>query len=325
MEWPLRRRVWVGLAGLALAGWWAFALRLGAWDLVRGPQDQLHLPAGEQAVWVATLAFALPAQLLLTLAWGKGPTRTPWSAGKLYAVALLALAAVHFGVLGAGTVNDDGPAYLFQARLLAAGHATAPPPPDLVHFDYSFLTVHGGRWFSYLQPGLSLLMVPGVWLGLPALPILLVNAAVPVLARALARRLAGDAAGHWAGLLALTSPWFLIGGATVEPYLPLLALVGAAWWAVGQMARAVAAPVTARWAAAAGLAIGAVVVLRSVEFGLLGLAFGAHQALRLRAAPRRVLLESAALLVGVAPWIGVLLAYNHAVTGSATQVPMLLP
>src|SRR5262249_42562195 len=61
---------------------------------------------------------------------------------------------------------QDSAGQLFQAKIFARGRLFAPAPPVSEFFDYigSFLVIHDGRWFGMYQPGLSLMLVPFLFL-----------------------------------------------------------------------------------------------------------------------------------------------------------------
>src|SRR3954469_4277237 len=70
-------------------------------------------------------------------------------------------------------VHDDA-AYILQARIFASGHLVAAARPAPVFFEQYHTFVEPVVAAKY-PPGFSLLMVPGIWLGLAGLiPALLV-------------------------------------------------------------------------------------------------------------------------------------------------------
>ena len=62
---------------------------------------------------------------------------------------------------------SDELAYDFQARIFASGHLALIPPEPARAFDLQQVIAKGGRWLSMYPPGWPLLLVPGVWLGVP--------------------------------------------------------------------------------------------------------------------------------------------------------------
>lgn len=99
-----------------------------------------------------------------------------------------------------GSLNDvpnihDEASYLLQAKLFASGHWTRPAAPIPAFFEQFHIFVDPVIASKY-PPGHSLLLVPGVWLGMPGLVPMLLVAASGALVFALARR--------------LTNPWVAI-------------------------------------------------------------------------------------------------------------------
>ncbi|MDQ2806481.1 MAG: hypothetical protein M3Z04_06130 [Chloroflexota bacterium] len=140
--------------------------------------------------------------------------RIPHSAFRfaplLFALAgTVAAAAVALGPLeGIPHVQDDV-AYLWQAKVFALGRAWAPEPPLPNFFQQGFILITDGRWFAKYPPGWPLLLVPGVWAGLPWLVNPLCAGASLALIYATGRRLYGAAAGAAAAGLGLLSPFLL--------------------------------------------------------------------------------------------------------------------
>jgi hypothetical protein len=95
-------------------------------------------------------------------------------------------------------VYHDESAFLLQADLFASGRWTAPGPP-LPEFFEQFHVIVTPIFAAKYWPGHALLMVPGVWLGLPGLVPVLLSGLTGALCFALARRVAGPwvAAGTW--------------------------------------------------------------------------------------------------------------------------------
>jgi hypothetical protein len=101
-------------------------------------------------------------------------------------------------------VHDEA-AYLLQARLFAIGRWTGPPRPLPEFFEQMQVFVTPVLASKY-PPGHSLVLVPGIWLGMPALMPLLLNAAAGSLVFAHARRLAGAAVALLTWILWVSAP-----------------------------------------------------------------------------------------------------------------------
>jgi hypothetical protein len=78
----------------------------------------------------------------------------------------LVAAALSSVVFGRIPHVQDSIAQLFQARIFAHGRLWLASPPLREFFDYAHI-ISDGRWYSQYPPGHSLLLVPGVWLGVP--------------------------------------------------------------------------------------------------------------------------------------------------------------
>ncbi len=112
-------------------------------------------------------------------------------------VTALLVAYVWKGLHGVAAYHDER-AYLVQARLLSKFSWTAPAPPLPLFFEMPHLFVEP-RIFARYPPGHSLMLVPGIWLGLPGLMPVLLAGLTAALTFILARRLAGVwiALGAW--------------------------------------------------------------------------------------------------------------------------------
>lgn len=117
----------------------------------------------------APLAIGIVTAIMLTLAWGS------WRQ----------IPVIH-----------DEASYLFQAKLFASGHWTAPSPPVPEFFEqwHVFVVPH---YASKYPPGHALLLVPGIWLGLPGMMPVLLSAATAALVFMIARRLTNGIIALW--------------------------------------------------------------------------------------------------------------------------------
>src|SRR5260370_3211489 len=92
-----------------------------------------------------------------------------------------------WGSLDQVAVFHDEAAYLLQAEIFASGRWAAPARP-LHEFYEKFDVLVTPVFASKYWPGHSLLMVPGVWLGLPGLVPVLLSGLTGALCFGLARR-----------------------------------------------------------------------------------------------------------------------------------------
>ena len=86
-----------------------------------------------------------------------------------------------------GLVHDER-AYLLQAQIFASGHWTGPTPPVPAFFEQMHVFLEP-RLAAKYPPGHSLLLAPGMWMGLPGLMPLLLNGLAGALIFAIARRI----------------------------------------------------------------------------------------------------------------------------------------
>lgn len=323
----------VAAALLLVVAFWLVVLPEDGFQLVRTPADQLGVAPHELRLGLASWILGLPAALLLV--WGGSrlfrfealASRPPLSpkhfALFMWVAALLGLGVVRYLVLGEGPLTDDEWAYHFQARTFAQLDLAVPPPPDLRRFDYTFLTVRDGKWFCYLQPGLALLMAPGVWLlDDPFLSLWPIHAALVPATYLAARRLLGetwDLVSRRAALLVLFAPTYLLMGATVEPYaaFALLLLIVAFAGSLALSGQRTAS-------VSLGAVLGLMLLTRPLEFGVVGLCTGlVFLWSGLRGGARLPLIRGTAFaLLGFLPFAGFQLVYNDALMGDPFTLPM---
>lgn len=136
----------------------------------------------------------------------RGPARLRWCEKVLNSRKAVVVAATLAGgttwyvwgsLTDVGSLHDEA-SYLLQAKLFAQGRWTAPRPPIPAFFEQFHVFVDPVIASKY-PPGHSLLLAPGVWLGLPGLMPMLLVAASGALVFALARRLTNP----WVGVLTL--------------------------------------------------------------------------------------------------------------------------
>ncbi|MBK5187429.1 MAG: glycosyltransferase family 39 protein [Gemmatimonadaceae bacterium] len=134
--------------------------------------------------------FADGATRVLNARW------TPFVIGAITVVFMTWL----WGGLDQVAVIHDEAAYLLQAKIYASGHWTEPGLPLPEFFEQYHVFVTPILTPKY-PPGHALVLIPGIWLGLPGLMPMLLLGLCGALVFEVARRLANP----WVGLLA----WFL--------------------------------------------------------------------------------------------------------------------
>ena len=151
----------------------------------------------------------------------------PWLIGLVAAVVTL----VSWGGLNPVGVYHDETAYLLQAALFTHGRLVGDVPPIPEFFEQFHVLFTPGIVPKY-PPGFALALVPGSWLGVPALVPVLLTSLTAGLGYALARRIAGGPVALLAVLIWLVSPGNLRfrAGYFSEVVTSLLWIAG--WWAL---------------------------------------------------------------------------------------------
>jgi hypothetical protein len=136
-----------------------------------------------------------------------------------------------WGSLSQAAVYHDEAAYQLQASIFASGRWTAPAPP-LPEFWEQMAVLVTPVLAPKMPPGHAIIMVPGIWLGLPGLPSVILSAITGALLFVLARRIAGG----WVALVAwfiwLTAPRALLWRAAYFSEATTGVLWLASWWAL---------------------------------------------------------------------------------------------
>jgi hypothetical protein len=217
---------------------------------------------------------------------------------------------------------EDEIAYLFQARTYARGALWAPAPPTQQAFSTPFVISFKGRWLGKYAVGWPLVLALGERLGAGWLVNPLLGALTVVLIYLLARDLFDRQVGLLAGLLALTSPFFLIQSSTYMSHAAAALWAALLAYALLRVERSHEADrPTWGWAAVGGAALGLLTLTRA----LTALAVALPYALWLlgRAARRPRSLPALAHCYGPLVLVAGLIAalqplYLYATTGSPT-------
>jgi hypothetical protein len=150
--------------------------------------------------------------------------------------ALTGLATVYvWGSLDRTPVVHDESAYLLQAQIFSRFRFTVPTPPLPQFFEQLYVNLRPAI-FSKYPPGTSLLLAPGVMVGMPGLPVVVLNALSGALVFVLARR-------H-AGIVVALLTWVLWSSSFPVQYFHAMYLSEvptslawlAAWWGVSRWA-----------------------------------------------------------------------------------------
>ncbi|MBN2491050.1 MAG: hypothetical protein JXQ29_09390 [Planctomycetes bacterium] len=234
----------------------------------------------------------------------------------LFAVGLVLNLAVAGAVFGFRPAIVDTLDQVFQARIYLEGSFTAPAPPVPRAFEFLYMIIQDGRWYSHYPPGHPLLLAGGLLLGASWLVGPVLGALLPLLLHAVARTLWGERTGRVAGLIGLAAPYLhLMAGSHMShtscAVFLLLGTLGVAHLLRG------GAP---GWALVAGGAFGYALIIR--PYPALAVAAVAALALLVAAARgRRPGFQTGLLaLLAAAPPVVFLLYYNLKTNGH----PLLL-
>lgn len=236
----------------------------------------------------------------------------PWSLG--IASALL-LGWVGGRGLRMTPISTDENAYLLEARLLARGHVSGAPAPIPDFFEQPWVMVTPRTYAKY-PPGQSLILTPGVAVGLPWLVPALLLVVTGALIFVLARRIAGPGGalltwGAWV-LTPMTMAWQSSYFSEITSAATWLIALWTFWrWQEGD---------GRRWLVFTALALGAAAITRPFTALLLGapiVVLAAVTLLRRRAWGDAVSAGAAGIML-----LAILPAWDHATTGRWTVSPL---
>ncbi|MEP6692826.1 MAG: hypothetical protein ABJD07_16835, partial [Gemmatimonadaceae bacterium] len=240
----------------------------------------------------------------------------PWAPAAFGLLASLAAWYVGGSLHMLPVIHDEW-AYLLQAKIFAGGHLVAParPLPEFFQQMYVFVTPFLGAKYP---PGHSLVLAPGVALGMPALGPIALAGLSGALLFALARRIVNV----WIALLAwsiwLTTPATLNWYGSYFSQVTTATCFLAGWWALSRYRDTSSRAAFALFGAAVGL-IAITRPLTAVAFalpsGLVALAL-----VRRRARWWDLALPLAASLAV----LSVMALQNAAATGSWRESPLML-
>jgi hypothetical protein len=179
----------------------------------------------------AAIIFALLGAAILVSPWVVSfvqkrrifsPLDSDSDRGFLFALCLTCVAAglaVNGLVFEDYRITPDESTYLNQARFFARGALYGETPPVPESFDEPYLAHEGGRLFSIFQPGWSVLLTPGLLLGIQQ-AVAPLTAALSLLAVFfLGKRIFGRGVARAAVLVMLFSPYFLFHAGTYYSHI----------------------------------------------------------------------------------------------------------
>jgi hypothetical protein len=234
------------------------------------------------------------------------------------------------------SLNHDEAVYLQQAAMLLEGQITLRPPVEDAFRPWFFVDA-GDRLYPKYAPVPAAMFALGVAVGVPKLALAGIGGGIIGLTYAVASEVFDRPTGLLAAGFVLASPLFLVNTALFLPYAPT-ALLNLAFAAAYLRADRLG---SLRWAAVAGVAVGLAFFSRPYTAVLFAAPFVVHACWTLwrdradvRAAIRAdsgtsgptgrvhpTLARQATTALGGLGGVVATLAYNAAVTGSATRFP----
>ena len=215
----------------------------------------------------------------------------------------------------------DETAYLFQAKIFARGRLWVDAPSLPEFFTHDHLIISDGRWFAKYPPLYPLLLSVGVLLRCSWAVTPLLGALTMVAILLLAEEIAGRRAAIVAGVLVLSSPFFLFMGANMMSHMSAAMCLCFALWFLLRGLRRGGLPQFVL----AGAWLGAGLLARPYTAFLVGV----PAALWVAASPagpncvRGRVRRLAAFAAGIAPMILLYVAWRYAYSG-AGQFPSSL-
>jgi hypothetical protein len=112
---------------------------------------------------------------------------------------------------------EDEIAYVWKAEAIAGGHLSVPTPPEPKSFLIPFVVDYEGQRFGKYPLGWPALLAVGVRLGVRDWVNPLLAGLGVWLTYRLGKRLFGETVGLLAGVLTITSPFFLLNSGSCSP------------------------------------------------------------------------------------------------------------
>ncbi|HEX2350180.1 MAG TPA: glycosyltransferase family 39 protein, partial [Ktedonobacterales bacterium] len=250
-----RLALWaLALLGLVVGGEWLVGLALGALGLganaseAGGPAaatDEADEAADETATEMGrtSLSGGPRAAPLAARAyrWTRRAGSAGWDAltGAIHPIGLAALVVSFAFVVWIALAQYhalphiyDAAAYLFGARIFAAGRLFAPIPALPQAFSGPFMVTLAGKWFPQYEPGATLTLALGVRLGAPWLVEPLLGTLALLGIGLIARRLYNRRVATLAVLLGALSPFYSYLAASYLSHTIALFYLVWGWWAL---------------------------------------------------------------------------------------------
>jgi 4-amino-4-deoxy-L-arabinose transferase-like glycosyltransferase len=238
----------------------------------------------------------------------------------LTAIAVVVSFIVRHEVFAAFSWNRDEPVYLWQARLLRAGHLTSPASDTPAFFQPWLTGLRHGAFFSQYTPGWPIaLAAADLVFGSSGVAVALAAGLVVPATYAFARELGFERPIALVSAAVMTvSPILIIQSGLYLGYLFSLAL--GLWFGTALLAGIRRSSV---WLfLVAGGLVGLIFLTRPFDAVLWVVPFAVYLGITRRSELRTLLRPGAWVGVGVLPFFLLGLAYNRKVTGSFTQFPI---
>ncbi len=228
---------------------------------------------------------------------------------------LAAVLTVQWAAVAWWPNSADEYGYTFLARTLLHGRLYNPIPPVRDLFDFAWIFVRDGKWFSQYAPGFSLLLAPllGIGAGFLLNPLLAALLAALMLATVCRLGVAREAAACFTCLLVF-SPFTLFNGAALFPHmLCAVAVVGIVYAQTRDDART-----DTRNRIAIGVLFSILLLTRYEVFAITAGIYGASLTLRYR---WRLLRHGWPIALGGLPGAAFFLIYNAVITKRPFRTP----
>jgi hypothetical protein len=328
MSAPIRSLLLAAGSCLCLAEIWIAGLSYEGYQVLAGRHGWFP---NEMAFLLYYLLFGLPAIALLTAAlagsagahllegFDRATTLSPRDvkAAVICASALtfLLVTIVRYGLLKDAAISDDEHAYAFMGQLFASGRIYVPslPPPLRPFLDNQFI-INTGKMYGIYFPGHPAALAIGERVHLMAwVPTASATITVP-LAFAVARRLFGQPVALLTLPLLLISPYFLFPSATLLAHSTAAVLLMSFVYCVLRLRET---PTALTWWIVAGLAVSWAAFTRPFSTPFFAAPWLVWLGLDLwRGRSRRALTGAVLFCLIGAGALGLLLAYQHALSGA---------
>jgi hypothetical protein len=241
------------------------------------------------------------------------------TAGGLAVVSFAIAVAIAYFVHKPYPHISDGFCYYFQAKIFAGKALFAPAPPLPEFFQFEWIAVHQGRWFSIFPPGWPLLLAAGISLGVPVLVNPVLGALCVLVVFHLAKTLYGSRQGLLSALFCCLSPFFLFMSSEFMSHTAALLFTSLSTLC---LVKAAARPSGMGLFAAAGAAAGMAFLIRPLDALAIWAAQTACSLWTHRS--RRMLLGTLVSILPLACGVGLYVLYNRILVGAWFSAPLLL-